>query len=489
MRLAGAHTIAQDEATCVVFGMPGTAIARGAVHEILPLPQDRAGDPARHAGREGRAMTARSAAARRRTRRWVAFSRARVPVDGVPADRRARRPGREPASRRSCAGRAGRRSRCPRFSSEAGARSRTTSSGSSTSRASTRRCARAARFRRARSSSSTSRPARCRSTGASSSRSWRRSRSTRRASSSRSPSRWTAGARARSRSACSRSAGRASASRSTTSASRSRGSHHLLHLEPEWVKVDRSFVKNVHRRPRMAELLSGLRELAGRMGALVIAEGIETAEDARALAAVGHSARAGQAIRAARAGGDVAGRARAAESLEAAGRRDPRPAGSRAALTAAGATLRQSIVASPVSSSSSSSLASPVDESCTHARERGVGHRGGERGDLGQLVGVQLLDHAADGLEVRRERLDDEQQLGVLLHLALPAEERPHAGQDVHAGGEASLHERVRDVERLLLGAHGREHREEVGGAACRCSPDQGRSLPPRRQAAGCLMR
>ena len=62
---------------------------------------------------------------------------------------------------------------------------------------------------------------------------------------------------------------------------------HLLHLEPEWVKVDRSFVRNVHRSPRMADLLFGLREMAGRMGALVIAEGIESAEDARALSRVG----------------------------------------------------------------------------------------------------------------------------------------------------------------------------------------------------------
>jgi EAL domain-containing protein (putative c-di-GMP-specific phosphodiesterase class I) len=62
---------------------------------------------------------------------------------------------------------------------------------------------------------------------------------------------------------------------------------HLLHLEPEWVKVDRSFVRNVHRRERMAELLLGLREMAGRMGARVIAEGIESAEDARALSRVG----------------------------------------------------------------------------------------------------------------------------------------------------------------------------------------------------------
>jgi len=37
MRRAGAHTLAQDEASCVVFGMPKEAIARGAVEDVLPL--------------------------------------------------------------------------------------------------------------------------------------------------------------------------------------------------------------------------------------------------------------------------------------------------------------------------------------------------------------------------------------------------------------------------------------------------------------------
>jgi two-component system chemotaxis response regulator CheB len=39
MREAGAATIAQDEATCVVFGMPKEAIARGAVTAVVPLDQ------------------------------------------------------------------------------------------------------------------------------------------------------------------------------------------------------------------------------------------------------------------------------------------------------------------------------------------------------------------------------------------------------------------------------------------------------------------
>jgi two-component system chemotaxis response regulator CheB len=39
MRQAGARTIAQDEATCVVFGMPKEAIALGAAEETAPLNQ------------------------------------------------------------------------------------------------------------------------------------------------------------------------------------------------------------------------------------------------------------------------------------------------------------------------------------------------------------------------------------------------------------------------------------------------------------------
>lgn len=37
MRQAGAHTLAQDEASCVVFGMPREAIAIGAASEVVPL--------------------------------------------------------------------------------------------------------------------------------------------------------------------------------------------------------------------------------------------------------------------------------------------------------------------------------------------------------------------------------------------------------------------------------------------------------------------
>jgi two-component system, chemotaxis family, protein-glutamate methylesterase/glutaminase len=37
MKNAGAYNFAQDEATCVVFGMPREAIAIGATHVVAPL--------------------------------------------------------------------------------------------------------------------------------------------------------------------------------------------------------------------------------------------------------------------------------------------------------------------------------------------------------------------------------------------------------------------------------------------------------------------
>jgi two-component system chemotaxis response regulator CheB len=37
MRKAGAHTVAQDEASCVVYGMPKEAVKRGGVEKSVPL--------------------------------------------------------------------------------------------------------------------------------------------------------------------------------------------------------------------------------------------------------------------------------------------------------------------------------------------------------------------------------------------------------------------------------------------------------------------
>ncbi|MDA8107891.1 MAG: chemotaxis response regulator protein-glutamate methylesterase [Betaproteobacteria bacterium] len=54
MKQAGAYNVAQNEASCVVFGMPREAIALGAVHEILPV--ERIAEAAlRHLASEGAA--------------------------------------------------------------------------------------------------------------------------------------------------------------------------------------------------------------------------------------------------------------------------------------------------------------------------------------------------------------------------------------------------------------------------------------------------
>ncbi|PSC03973.1 chemotaxis response regulator protein-glutamate methylesterase [Alsobacter soli] len=53
MRRAGAHTIAQDEATCVVYGMPKAAVTIGAVDQVLPL--DRIADHILSGAPRGRA--------------------------------------------------------------------------------------------------------------------------------------------------------------------------------------------------------------------------------------------------------------------------------------------------------------------------------------------------------------------------------------------------------------------------------------------------
>jgi two-component system, chemotaxis family, protein-glutamate methylesterase/glutaminase len=37
MKRAGTYNFAQDETSCVVFGMPKEAIAQGGVDEVLPL--------------------------------------------------------------------------------------------------------------------------------------------------------------------------------------------------------------------------------------------------------------------------------------------------------------------------------------------------------------------------------------------------------------------------------------------------------------------
>jgi two-component system chemotaxis response regulator CheB len=63
MRAQGAHTIAQNERTCVVFGMPKEAIARGGAVEVLPLEQ--IGATALHAAKRVDLASSRTASGAR----------------------------------------------------------------------------------------------------------------------------------------------------------------------------------------------------------------------------------------------------------------------------------------------------------------------------------------------------------------------------------------------------------------------------------------
>jgi len=57
----------------------------------------------------------------------------------------------------------------------------------------------------------------------------------------------------------------------------------LTEVQPEFIKVDLSLVKNIHRSLIKQELVHSLLQVGGRIGAQVIAEGIESEEEARTL--------------------------------------------------------------------------------------------------------------------------------------------------------------------------------------------------------------
>jgi len=58
---------------------------------------------------------------------------------------------------------------------------------------------------------------------------------------------------------------------------------HMARLAPDFIKVDRSLVRDVHRRPYQAALLNALALFAERMRVGCIAEGIETIEELQAV--------------------------------------------------------------------------------------------------------------------------------------------------------------------------------------------------------------
>ncbi|HEX4869496.1 MAG TPA: EAL domain-containing protein [Moraxellaceae bacterium] len=58
-------------------------------------------------------------------------------------------------------------------------------------------------------------------------------------------------------------------------------------VRPGYVKIDRHFVDGLHRDPVKREFVRFIGDIAGRLGCRVIAEGIENAEEAAALQALG----------------------------------------------------------------------------------------------------------------------------------------------------------------------------------------------------------
>ena len=59
--------------------------------------------------------------------------------------------------------------------------------------------------------------------------------------------------------------------------------YHLLCLEPEFLKLDRLFVQGIDQNPRKQTLVDSMARMADRMGAQLIAEGIETAGEFEAM--------------------------------------------------------------------------------------------------------------------------------------------------------------------------------------------------------------
>lgn len=84
--------------------------------------------------------------------------------------------------------------------------------------------------------------------------------------------------------------------------------YHLLCLEPEFLKLDRLFVQDIDRHPRKQILVDSMARMADRMGARLIAEGIETVDEFRTMKALnvpmsqgyylGHPQAAGQWVNA-----------------------------------------------------------------------------------------------------------------------------------------------------------------------------------------------
>ncbi len=74
------------------------------------------------------------------------------------------------------------------------------------------------------------------------------------------------------------------------------GLHHILESAPDWLKIDQAVVRNVHTNPVKAAMIESLVSFGERVDMLVVAEGIETDDELKALTSLGVSVGQGYAI-------------------------------------------------------------------------------------------------------------------------------------------------------------------------------------------------
>ena len=65
------------------------------------------------------------------------------------------------------------------------------------------------------------------------------------------------------------------------------GLEELLEIEPDYIKIDRAVVSGVDEGPARQDVLASLMQLAEKMGAEVIGEGLDTIEELEMLACLG----------------------------------------------------------------------------------------------------------------------------------------------------------------------------------------------------------
>lgn len=62
---------------------------------------------------------------------------------------------------------------------------------------------------------------------------------------------------------------------------------HIVRLLPEYIKLDLFLIRDIHKDPVKRAVVAGMVGVAAQIGGRVIAEGVETAEELRALAELG----------------------------------------------------------------------------------------------------------------------------------------------------------------------------------------------------------